>query len=122
MNIPIVIKTLRELSVWLDCSKEHQEEIIKIINELELLLRGGIIYPMLPIYVKKNCKDLSGKHQPRIHDAPFRPNIHSCRHPAHPRIRIEVILQISVTLQILSSIIICRSDASLRCPCPFVLC
>jgi len=45
MNIPIVIKTLRELSVWLDCSKEHQ---------LEQLLPGGIIYPMLPIYVKKN--------------------------------------------------------------------
>ncbi len=59
--------------------------------ETELLLHGGIIYPMLPIYVKKNCKDLSGKHQPHIHDAPFHPNIHSCRHPAHPHIRIEVI-------------------------------
>ncbi len=35
MNIPIVIKTLRELSGWLECSKEHQKEIIKIINELE---------------------------------------------------------------------------------------
>ena len=35
MNIPVVIKTLRELSVWLDGSRPNQEKIDNIINELE---------------------------------------------------------------------------------------
>ena len=35
MNIPLVIKTVKKLSVWLDCSKPNQERLNKIINELE---------------------------------------------------------------------------------------
>lgn len=35
MNIPVVIKTLRELSAWLEGSRSNQEKIDKIINELE---------------------------------------------------------------------------------------
>ena len=35
MNIPVVIKTLKELSVWLDSSRSNQERLCKIINELE---------------------------------------------------------------------------------------
>ncbi len=35
MNIPLVIKTLKELSVWLDCSRTNQERLYEIINELE---------------------------------------------------------------------------------------
>ncbi len=35
MNIPVVIKTLKELSNWLDCSKSNQEKLYEIIDELE---------------------------------------------------------------------------------------
>lgn len=35
MNIPVVIQALRELSVWLECSRENQEVVIKVIKELE---------------------------------------------------------------------------------------
>lgn len=34
-NINIVIQTLNELSCWLECSKQNQDDIKKIIAELE---------------------------------------------------------------------------------------
>lgn len=36
MNIPLVIKTLKELSVWLDSARANQERLYEIINELEI--------------------------------------------------------------------------------------
>lgn len=35
MNISVVIQTLRELADWLECSKQNQNRIMGIINELE---------------------------------------------------------------------------------------
>lgn len=35
MNIPIVVHTLRDLSGWLECSRQNQKIINGIINELE---------------------------------------------------------------------------------------